>query len=181
MRQISGQSAFEILKAVEAGAKQYAVPLPRQQAQGKIWSGVGFRLGDQLLMAPLNEVSEILYPMPLSRLPGTRNWLKGIANLRGQLIPVMDLSGFFGGVPVKDRGGRILVLNYEGGSTGLLVNQVLGLQHFEEKEAIDSLSLKSPALARCIQGGFERHGQIWPVFSPHALSQHPDFRRVALG
>lgn len=181
MSQLAGQSAFAWLQSLEAAAKQYAVPLPRQQAQGQIWSGVGFRLGDQLLMAPLNEVSEILYPMPLSRLPGARGWLKGVANLRGQLIPVMDLSGFFGGSPVRVRDGRILVLNYEGGSTGLLVNQVFGLQHFEEDEAVDSLSLKSPALARCIRGGFERKGQVWPVFSPKSLSQHPDFRRVALG
>lgn len=53
------------------------------------------------MIAPLEEVKEILnYPDGVTRVPGTQAWLLGMANIRGNLLPLIDLQQFLGGVPV---------------------------------------------------------------------------------
>jgi twitching motility protein PilI len=74
----------------------------------------------------------------------------------------------------------VLVLDHDDLFVGLLVDEVLGLQHF----ALDSLQLSPPqplirAAARFVQGHFPRE-RNWAIFSPFALAQAPGFLDVAL-
>ena len=80
--------------------------------------------------------------------------------------------------PGKQR--RVLVVDHDDLFVGLLVDEVLGLQHF----TLDSLQLSPPqplirAAARFVQGHFPRE-RNWAIFSPFALAQAPGFLDVAL-
>ena len=61
------------------------------------WVGVGFRLGTERFLVPRGEVREVLMvPPAITRVPGAKSWVRGLANVRGHLLPVVDLKEFLG-------------------------------------------------------------------------------------
>ncbi|MBA1202955.1 chemotaxis protein CheW [Pseudomonas capeferrum] len=174
-------TAFELLLDIDHRCRLLAADQPSQQARQQHWSGIGFRIVEQWFVAPMGEVAEVLHEPRSSRVPGVQPWVCGVANLRGRLLPVMDLSSFFGlGAAASGKHRRVLVLDHEALFAGLLVDEVLGLQHFN----LDSLDLAPPqplipAAAPFVQGHFARE-RNWAIFSPFALAQAPGFLDVAL-
>ena len=90
------QTPFQILLDIDQRCRALAAGLPSQQAAVQTWSGIGFRMGERLFVAPMGEVGEVLHEPRHTLLPGVKSWVKGVANVRGRLLPVMDLCGFFG-------------------------------------------------------------------------------------
>jgi twitching motility protein PilI len=175
------QTAFQLLLDIDRRCRSLAAGLPLQETRQQGWSGIGFRMGERHYVAPMGEVDEILHEPRYAMLPGVKPWVRGIANLRGRLLPIMDLCAFFGHElsPLrKER--RVLVIDFQGVFVGLLIDEVLGMQHFSERSLIPDRSHDSePGVAPYIQGRFVRE-QAWQVFSPRALVQSPDFMDVAV-
>ena len=75
------------------------------------WVGVGFRMSRVLLVSSRDQVREVFnYPDAITRIPGARRWLRGLANVRGTLLPIIDLQQFLGGdETVNGRSTRIMV------------------------------------------------------------------------
>lgn len=90
------QTAFELLLDIDRRCRLLAADLPSQEARLQRWSGIGFRLGPHWYVAPMGEVAEVLHEPRCTLMPGVKPWVKGVANLRGRLLPVMDLGGFLG-------------------------------------------------------------------------------------
>src|SRR5690606_40471152 len=87
---------FQRLLEIDARCRGLAAGLPSQQEAVKTWAGIGFRMGERLFVAPMGEVGEILHEPRYTQLPGVKSWVKGVANVRGRLLPIMDLCGYFG-------------------------------------------------------------------------------------
>ncbi|MFB4392465.1 MULTISPECIES: chemotaxis protein CheW [unclassified Pseudomonas] len=174
-------TAFELLLDIDRRCRLLVADQPPQDLRLQQWSGIGFRIAGFWFVAPMGEVAEVLREPRSSRVPGVQPWVRGVANVRGRLLPLMDLSAFFGlgqAAPGKQR--RVLVLDVEDLFAGLLVDEVVGLQHF----ALSSLALEPPypllgAAAPFVQGHFPREHN-WAIFSPFALAQAPGFLDVAL-
>ncbi len=171
---------YTLLHSMQEYSRQHAPGLPEQVQAAPLWSGLGFRVADVQLVTPLDHVSEVLPCPPVTPVPGTRPWLKGIANVRGTLMTIVDLPEYFGKPTVRqDERSRLLILNIPGMTTGLLVNEVLGLRHFdEEKERQDVTGMDDPTLAH-VSTAFLRENVLWGVFDMHSLAQSDVFRRVA--
>jgi len=169
-----------LLQKMQEQSRRTAPGLPEQVQAAPLWSGLGFRVADLQLVTPLDQVSEVLPPPPVTPVPGTRKWLKGIANVRGTLITIVDLPQFFGKEPVRiDDRTRLLILNIPGLSSALLVHEVVGLRHFdEEQERQDVTVVDDPAMAY-VKTGFLRENVLWGVFDMHSLAQSEAFRHVA--
>ncbi len=77
-------------------------------------------------------VQSIIPMSPITRVPGTSGWVEGVINLRGNVIPVVDLGRRMG-QPEAAPGtrGRILVVEHEKGQVGLMVDQVTEVQSLE--------------------------------------------------
>jgi twitching motility protein PilI len=169
-----------LLIDLEARARQHGAPLPRREQVKSVWSGIAFRLDDTEFAAPLDNVREVLtYPV-LSRIPGTKSWVKGIANVRGNLITVLDLKGFLRGENgIVGSRSRVLVIGHAGVFAGLLVDQVIGLKHFfHEQRAELEAPLRGPGQTY-VKQGFREGDRLWPVFDLHALAEDPAFLQVA--
>lgn len=69
-------------------------------------------------------VREITAMLPTTRIPGAGPEVRGLVNLRGQLLPVVDLSVRLGGEPTASEGGEVVVLSVGARSFGLLVDEV---------------------------------------------------------
>ncbi|WP_163836152.1 chemotaxis protein CheW [Spartinivicinus ruber] len=176
------QTPFKILQDIAKRSKQHAAGLPAQVEVKAHWSGVGFRIGDQHFVAPMEEVAEIL-PVPnYTQLPGVKPWVKGIANVRGRLIPIMDLPDFLGDrLSTVRKLRRILVVEYNEIVSGLVVDEVLGMQHFAIDGFMNQIPRETPeSLQSFLTGSYERDDDLWLVFSLFALAEHPDFLQVAV-
>ncbi len=169
-----------LLREMQRDSMENATGLPQEVQAAVLWSGVGFRLTDMHLVAPLDQVLEVLPCPQITLVPGTKSWLKGVANVRGNLLTIVDLPEFFGKptVFIDDR-ARLLVMNIPGLNTALLVNEVLGLRHFDEElERQDLSGLDDPVLVH-LNGGFLRDGVLWGVFDTKSLADSLSFRHVA--
>ena len=174
------QQPFDLLAALEARTLA-AVPATGIAAAGDEWVGVAFRLGTEQFVASREETREVLaVPPRLTRVPGARPWLRGLHNVRGQLLPVIDLRQFLGGgVTAVHRQSRLLVVQHREVPVALLVDEVPGFRRFP----LAALGPEPPpVLLRCehyLTGVFRRDGETWPVFGLRRLVESPAFLAAA--
>lgn len=181
-------TAFELLLQIDRRCRLLAADLPSQPTRQDRWSGIGFRLGELRYVALMGEVIEVLHEPRFTQLPGVKPWVRGVANLRGRLLPIMDLGGFFFDtepdrepgheLATQRRQRRVLVVEHKDVFAGLMVDEVYGLQHFAQDSLRPVEALTGP-MAPFITGRFERE-QAWHVFSPFALVQSQSFMHVAV-
>ncbi|MDE2148984.1 MAG: purine-binding chemotaxis protein CheW [Gammaproteobacteria bacterium] len=166
---------FALLEALEAALRR-----SRQDAAAgeQNWSGLAFRVGDTWLVTPRGEVRESIMPPVLTRVPGARPWLLGLANVRGNLLPVTDLGGLLG-VRLherKARENRVLVLNSDTVPAGFLVDEVAGHRQFSSADqsqapAGDAASPWAPF----VLSAFAREGRTWLAISLHRVAGSDTF------
>ncbi len=94
-----------------------------------------FRLSDQEYSLDIMCVREIRGWTKTTPLPHAPNYMKGVINLRGTVLPVMDLAQRLG-LPRKEHSDRnvIIVVKYGDAMTGLLVDAVSDIITISESE-----------------------------------------------
>ncbi len=181
MADYTNKEAFDFLKLVEKRSIENSGLSTREEDLSRFWTGVGFKVAGNDYLVNLKEVSEILSIPPHTKVPGAKNWVKGLANIRGTLLPIMDLHGFLGRkAPSTLRRQRILVVNNEGIHCGVIVDEILGLNHFEDENWIETVDIPDDAMSPYLKGGFYSDEKLWNVFSLFSLAETPSFRKVAL-
>lgn len=85
-----------------------------------------FRLGENLFAVDIMRIREIILPQKLSALPGGSQLLDGVINLRGAVIPVMNLRKRFA-MPEADDGttGKLLIVSLARQALALAVDNVM--------------------------------------------------------
>ena len=127
---------FELLAELERRGRAVSAQLAQESPSAREWVGVALKMAGELYLVAREETREVLgVPSPLTRVPGAKPWLRGLANVRGQLLPVLDLRQFLGsGVTPVTRNARIVVAHHREIPAGLLVDEVLGFRRFAEAE-----------------------------------------------
>ena len=126
---MSSNDPFVTLLNLARLARSKARGLPKQEQAGEIWSGVGFELGGRSYVSPLGEVGETIKLPRYTPLPRSRAWVVGLANIRGRLVPILDLGRFLlRSSSLDSPRARIMVLEEEELTVGMLVDNVLGMQ-----------------------------------------------------
>jgi twitching motility protein PilI len=172
---------FELLKELEKRSRSVTAGNAPEAAAGHEWVGVAFRMGGETFLVAREETREVLgYPAVITRIPGAKNWVKGLANIRGQLLPMLDLRQFLGsGSTTPGRNTRIVVANHREIPAGLIVDEVLGFRRFADPEFN---SEAPPTVIRCdsyLAGAFRRGGEVWPVLSLKSLVESQSFLQAA--
>jgi len=84
---------------------------------------VGFRIGNETYGVRIAAVREIVRVPEITSVPNAPEAIEGVINLRGKIIPVMDLRKRFGLSEIQsDKKNRILVVELENKMLGLIVN-----------------------------------------------------------
>lgn len=172
---------FELLRELERLARTALTGQGRDAANEREWVGVAFRMSSENFLVAREETREVLgYPAVVTRVPGAKPWIRGVANVRGQLLPVIDLRAFLGGGMTSiGRGSRVLVANHREVPAGLLVDEVQGFRRFADGEFAATLP---PTIVRCeryLAGAFRRGADSWPVFSLRTLLESAEFLQAA--
>jgi twitching motility protein PilI len=178
--QLTAQEILALLADLEERSRETALGLPQTEVRRDIWQGLSFVVSGVRLVSAMTEVNEMLpYPEHITHVPGSGPWMLGVANVRGNLLPVIDLQAYLGGQPVvPSKGTRVLVINQRGLQTGIVVTSVLGMRHFDEKDRVTNARVEG-AIGAYIYDAFNVEGEIWPIFSMLALSVDPGFRSAA--
>lgn len=89
---------------------------------------VSFFVEDQEFTVPIIVVQEVLKAMPVTKLPTAPNFIAGMINLRGKVLPLVRLGSLLGVAPAKSgRGGAdqfIIVVKHKGLQVGLMISTV---------------------------------------------------------
>ena len=172
---------FELLAELERRGRAVSAQVSQEGAAGKEWVGVALRMAGDLYLVAREETREVLgVPASMTRVPGAKTWIKGLANVRGQLLPIIDLRLFLGsGMTPLTRNTRIVVVNHREIPAGLLVDEVLGFRRFAEGEFSGDAP---PTVARCeryLAGAFKRASEQWPVLTLRAVLESSAFSEAA--
>lgn len=149
-----GAALDDLLKKVSSAIDEGNLPeqLDADAASGKEEESqqetgvrhVVFEIGDRQFGLPLDGVLEIDRCGKVTSLPRTPNWLRGVTNLRGQILSVTDFRNLLS--LKSDRtavGEKIIVVHSprSASSTALVVDRVLGIRHLNsEQGALSGLS-----------------------------------------
>jgi twitching motility protein PilI len=175
------QAPFELLLDIERRSRSRARGFPAPEQVREEWKGVAFRLRANALVAPLQAIIEIVTPPSMASVPGVKPWVLGIANMRGTLLPIIDLQIFlFGHHSAVDlRTRRVLVVHCAGHASGLLVDAVLGLKRFWVDERSEQLPALSPELWPYTKYTYESGHERYALFNLSALVESEPFLEVA--
>ncbi|MCW8919014.1 MAG: chemotaxis protein CheW [Gammaproteobacteria bacterium] len=169
-----------LLHELARRGRERAHGLPQQIEVKATWEGIGFRLDDKGWVVPLEQVKEILSKVKISRIPSAREWVHGVANVRGTLLPILDLKGFLSGrMTAMSRHSRILVMQHKGIVAGLLVEEVIGMRQFLEEEFSADTSDLEVTFGQMLMGQYRQRGESWGVFNINHLAELPEFMHVA--
>ena len=156
---------FELLAEIERRSRQ----AHSGQSAGDMsaeWVGVGFRIGEEHFVASRDQVREVLMlPDGMTRVPGARRWLLGIANLRGHLLPLVDVKLLLGsGRTTLRRTTRVISVNHREVPAGLVVDEVLGFRRFSDHDFTDTWPETVVRCDRFLTGAYQRGEDTRPVF-----------------
>lgn len=172
--------AINVLYDIKAATFRNAAALPRKEETQGQWQGLGFLVGGVRLVSKIGDVSELLQTPRLTPLPAVKSWVRGIANVRGRLIPIIDLHEFLG-VPttMPTNQWRLLIVEDEDVVAGLLVEQSLGIQHFLEDSFEASEGGGLGGLQPFINGAFRHGGRVFHEVHLKAILRDERFFDVA--
>lgn len=175
------QAAYQALVNLARRSRRSAKGLPAQVDIKPHWSGIGFSLLGTHFVAPMGTVAEMLEVPTYTRLPGVQPWVLGVANVRGRLLPLFDMAAFFDDRlqgPRKLR--RVLVLDRDDFYSGLVVDQVFGMQHFPVDTFTEDKEDLAEPVRPFVNGSYCAADQSWKVFSPTALIGDANFANAAV-
>lgn len=170
---------FAALSQIAALSEAAASGLPEQEDAPPRWSGIGFELAGERFVSPIGEIAEMLVAPETTRVPGVKPWIHGVANVRGRLLPLIDLETFFGNTSAAHKKQRVLAVDVGDFYCGVLVSDVFGMQHFPLDNFCESTLVSNDQLVPFTQGAYELDGVEWTVFSLFELARDPNFFNAA--
>lgn len=181
-RPVQPEGAYALLADYERRSLAHDPGVPEQIEAPGLWRAIGFRVGDRNFVSGIDEVSEILMsPPPITSIPATRPWLLGVANVRGNLIALVDLKQFLFEQRTHVTGrARVLVVRQVGGNVGLLVDELLGQRNLTDADRADAEGEADARLARYVTENVTLGATRLGRFSMVELTRAPEFQHAAI-
>ncbi len=140
-------------------------------------SRLGVNAGGRHWLLRLDEIAEVNFLPQIDTIPLVRPWFRGIANLRGRMVGMVDMSDFLGnGATESSPGNRVVVLaDRFGFGAGLIVSHVLGLRDTAAMQPEASSDADSAFVAGRYTDGEDRQ---WREIDLARLVTAPEFLQV---
>lgn len=112
-----------------------------------------FRLAGEHYALDIQGVQEIVRMQAITPIPGSEPWVEGITNLRGRVVPVIDLRRRFGFSPEPHTSEtRIVVVTSPVGLVGLIVDAVSEVLRIPGDQVEPPAAIVSASGATCLRG-----------------------------
>ncbi len=156
------ESADEDLSELFRERARLLSEVPREDEPGERIVALSFELGEELYAIELKHLLEMRQATPLRRLPGVLPHLAGVMNLRGELLPVVDLRPMLG-LAKTEIGGivpAVLVLSFHGGKLAAAVDRARDILSFPAKELKPPPVSLDPERGAFIRGEYLTGGRL---------------------
>jgi len=129
------------------------------------------RIGGALLALPVSAIREVVPgPAAYTKLPVKAEGLLGAVDIRGAIIPVLDLRSTLGFATDSNGAQVIVIMRYEGRLLGLTVDEVSGIAR-PQPDDLFSLSMAAPSLASALAThSFQTQGEIATVLNAKGIA-----------
>jgi len=183
---------LEMIRKLDARCRARAAGLPDEDRPPDSWAAVLFKLHEREFLTPLEQISEVLeLPWDITRVPGTKPWLLGVANNRGTLLPIYDLANLMDGSQPPSRRKRsdsgtdrrrelrsrerVLVVRQEELPCGLVVSEAIGMRYIKNTDRVDGSQEDLGPSGSYVESFFLLDGTPIPVIRLVELMADPVF------
>jgi len=140
---------------------------------------VGFRIGNETYGVRIASVREIVRVPDITSVPNAPETIEGVINLRGKIIPVMDLRKRFGLAEiVTDKKNRILVVELENKLVGLIVNSASEVLKIAPSDIEAPGSVFAEGESGYVTGVGKLKGRLIILLDINKLLHRPEFKRL---
>jgi len=124
---------------------------------GFVIENIGFLIAE-------NSLSEIVRNVNIYPIPKTKNWMKGLINLRGNLIPVYDFPLLLGLSEENIQHNNLLVLGDDSESVGILIDSLPQSYNIENWSKLNKLPSDISAVKNFVTDAYTVDNVIWINF-----------------
>ena len=140
---------------------------------------VGFRIGNETFGVRIGSVREIVRVPEITAVPSAPETVEGVINLRGKIIPVMDLRKRFGQSDIQpDKKNRILVVELENKLVGLIVNAASEVLKIAPSEIEAPGTLFAEGESSYVTGVGKLKGRLIILLDISKLLHRPEYKRL---
>jgi len=153
---------------------------------GRMVQLIVFKLGEEEYALQIDQIKEVVLTPGIAKIPQTPSYIKGVANIRGNIIAIVDLENKFNLLndangDQKNKGNYTLVVESESFKIGVLVKEVPNTLTVSEKD-IDKSStvLQYSNLDQdCIQGIVKSEERMIIMVDMIKMMESEDLNKVA--
>ncbi|KAF7600135.1 MAG: twitching motility protein PilI [Candidatus Dactylopiibacterium carminicum] len=148
--------------------------LAEMSSSGRRSALLAVTAGAENWLVDLSDAGEIIAAPALTEVPLTRNWFRGLANVRGNLYSVVDLAAFCGDpLPQLTNDSRMMLIGAKHGlHTALLVSRALGLRNPDDFELDESFADARPWIGAALR---DNQNRLWKRLIVRPLLADPRF------
>jgi len=140
---------------------------------------VGFRIGEETFGVRIGSVREIVRVPEITTVPNAQETIEGVINLRGKIIPVVDLRKRFGQLEITtDKKSRILVVELESKLVGLIVNSASEVLKIPPSEIESPGSVFADGESSYVTGVGKLKGRLIILLDISKLLHRPEFKKL---
>jgi purine-binding chemotaxis protein CheW len=140
---------------------------------------VGFRIGNETFGVRIGSVREIVRVPEITAVPSAPETIEGVINLRGKIIPVMDLRKRFGQAEIQpDKKNRILVVELDNKLVGLIVNAASEVLKISPSEIEPPGNVFAEGESSYVTGVGKLKGRLIILLDIAKLLHRPEFKRL---
>ena len=140
---------------------------------------VGFRIGNETFGVRIASVREIVRVPEITAVPSAPETVEGVINLRGKIIPVMDLRKRFGHFDVQpDKKNRILVVELDHKLVGLIVNAASEVLKIPPSDIEAPGSVFAEGESSYVTGVGKLKGRLIILLDVSKLLHHQEVKRL---
>jgi purine-binding chemotaxis protein CheW len=140
---------------------------------------VGFRIGSETYGVRIGAVREIVRVPEITTVPSAPDLIEGVINLRGKIIPVMDLRKRFGQTEIhQDKRNRILVVELDNKLLGLIVNSASEVLKIPPADIEAPGSVFADGESGYVVGVGKLKGRLIIILDITKLLHRPEFKQL---
>lgn len=147
-----------------------------REVRGDLDQYVAFEVSGEIYGLPIPQIAEISKPFDTTPVPRTADFVLGIGNVRGIVLPVIDLPRRLRLAPLgTTRSTRILIVRYDDETYGLIVDKVLGVVPIAPENLEEAPGAIAGSRGEFIRALARREGEILIILELATLLRATDF------
>lgn len=178
---IDSLTPFETLQQLARRVSENAAPMPDRADSAESWQAIAFEFMEDVFVIPMKDVKEV-FPTPgVTRIPGVQKWVKGIANVRGEILALIDLNDFVSAGRVSNPTlSRVVAIEIGEMRFGIVVDRVIGMRQVNQAAIESGATTSCPAeMTEYVSGAVQLDDQEVNLFEPLKLIKSETFDKVS--